>query len=348
MAFGYYSAFTVQSSQVPSTQTDFPVLIYWTDARFKTVGNGGHVQNASGYDIRPYASDGTTALTYELVYYNGTTGQLEMWVKIASLADASVVRLYYGDAGLSSDASSTSTWDSNFKGVFHFPDGSSLSVANSSQTSISPTNHSVAAIAGRVGSGAGGGANTRYIDLGTVAGLNISDPVTLSAWVKTTATNLDPSLVVGGYKNSGSFEGYGLGVSIVNNKKISFWCGDLSGGWAGSTSDVNDDAWHHIAASLNSGSVAFYKDGSADGTASRTPSMSYSGQRCLFSVSDGSGNYFLGSIDEIRISDSLRSADWLATEYNNQNDQAAFWGLAGEQTVGGSVIRKNDLLAMMQ
>lgn len=44
--FGYYSPITIDHTLVPSTQTDFPVLISVTDTRLKTVGNGGHVENA--------------------------------------------------------------------------------------------------------------------------------------------------------------------------------------------------------------------------------------------------------------------------------------------------------------
>ena len=44
-AFTHYTPFTVQTGQVPSTQTDFPVLLLPTDARFKTTGNGGNVQS---------------------------------------------------------------------------------------------------------------------------------------------------------------------------------------------------------------------------------------------------------------------------------------------------------------
>src|SRR5882724_10595290 len=80
---GYYSPVTVNSGQVPSTQTDYPVRIFQTNARFKTVGNGGHVQNANGYDIRPYSDTGcSSAITgYELAFYDGAAGTVEMYVK---------------------------------------------------------------------------------------------------------------------------------------------------------------------------------------------------------------------------------------------------------------------------
>src|SRR5712675_599468 len=122
MAFSFYSPLSINSAQVPSTQTDFPVLVSVTDARFKTVGNGGHVQNSSGFDIRPYTdSTLTTAITgYELERYNASTGEVVMWVKVSSLTSASTpFVLAYGDAGISTDGSSSSTWSNSFRSDFH-------------------------------------------------------------------------------------------------------------------------------------------------------------------------------------------------------------------------------------
>ena len=43
------------------------------------------------------------------------------------------------------------------------------------------------------------------------------------------------------------------------------------------------------------------------------------------------GQYFNGSLDEVRISNTVRSADWIATEYNNQSSPSAFYTI-GLQT----------------
>jgi len=37
-----------------------------------------------------------------------------------------------------------------------------------------------------------------------------------------------------------------------------------------------------------------------------------------------------GAIDEVRISNSARPADWIATEYNNQNSPATFYTIYPE------------------
>src|SRR6516165_11780766 len=96
----------------------------FTDNRFKTVGNGGHVQNASGFDIRPYSDSSlTTALSYELVSgsYNASTGTFQIWVLIPSLSQGLVIYLAYEDSGLSTDGTNLSAvWSANgYKSVYH-------------------------------------------------------------------------------------------------------------------------------------------------------------------------------------------------------------------------------------
>jgi hypothetical protein len=53
-------------------------------------------------------------------------------------------------------------------------------------------------------------------------------------------------------------------------------------------------------------------------------------------TSDNS-DFFGGLIDEVRISNIARSADWIQTEYNNQSDPANFHSVCSEETPSSSV-----------
>jgi len=41
---------------------------------------------------------------------------------------------------------------------------------------------------------------------------------------------------------------------------------------------------------------------------------------------------FNGLLDELRVSNTARSANWIATEYNNQSNPAAFFSVGAIQT----------------
>ena len=44
------------------------------------------------------------------------------------------------------------------------------------------------------------------------------------------------------------------------------------------------------------------------------------------------GANWLGGIDEVRMADTVRTADWIATEYNNQSSPSTFYSVVGPQT----------------
>ena len=41
---------------------------------------------------------------------------------------------------------------------------------------------------------------------------------------------------------------------------------------------------------------------------------------------------YIGNIDEVRISNVVRSPEWILTSYNNQNDAMSFFSFGPEET----------------
>lgn len=323
MAQSYYTAFTVQTGQVPSTQTNFPVLLLFTDNRFKSTGNGGHVAGSSGYDLRPYSDSAlTAALTYELVYYSASAGTFEMWVNVASLADGGVVYIGYGDAALSSDGSSTSTWDSDFTNVYHLSDTSHLGDSTSNARTL--TNDSLSNATGKINGGITGVGHTSAFSVG-------ASRVTVSAWV---------------YSTNFGANGMVVEKATVNTQwEIFFESGNLilrdGGSHDLSTAAPSNSNWHHVAGTIGASSAgALYKDGSSAATGSSSAFTDSSSALYLGSY-DNSGYFFNGTIDEVHVSKVARSANWIATEYNNQSAPTSFWSMGTETAVGAGRATKN-------
>ncbi|MDD5639130.1 MAG: LamG domain-containing protein, partial [Candidatus Pacebacteria bacterium] len=49
--------------------------------------------------------------------------------------------------------------------------------------------------------------------------------------------------------------------------------------------------------------------------------------------SNSGEDYFKGVIDSVRISNTVRSPEWIATEYANQNDPASFYTIGQEEEI---------------
>src|SRR5712692_7482054 len=70
--YSYERTITIDHTKVPnSDQTDFPVLVSGTYSYLATVGNGGKVQNANGYDIIVASEpSGNVRLDHEIESYD--------------------------------------------------------------------------------------------------------------------------------------------------------------------------------------------------------------------------------------------------------------------------------------
>jgi len=120
--YNYEKTITIQASKVSGTNTNFPVLISLTSNSLKSTANGGHVQSASGYDIRFTLGDCGTILPHQIESYDPVAGQLVAWVKIPSLPSTSntILYMFYGKSTVTTDPSSTAVWDANYMAVYHF------------------------------------------------------------------------------------------------------------------------------------------------------------------------------------------------------------------------------------
>ncbi len=117
----YQKTLTINHAKVGGDVTNFPVLVKITDTALMSAANGGHVQHASGYDLKFTLPDGTP-LSHEVERFAGNTGTLIAWVKLPVVAAATDTEflVHYGDAGIATPtANPTEVWDSQFAVVQH-------------------------------------------------------------------------------------------------------------------------------------------------------------------------------------------------------------------------------------
>lgn len=329
MAQRYYSPISINAAQVPSTQTDFPVLVSQTDARFKTTGNGGHVANSSGFDIRPYSDAAlTTALSYELERYNASSGEVIMWVKVASLSSSTTpIYLGYGDTNLNSDGSSTATWSNNFRGVWHLKDGSTLTLTDSTSGGFTLTNNNTAtATTGQIdGAVSIVRTSTQFLSNATIG---LGTAVTYSCWVNPTTFPADNPGIMCTRGATGyclmyiSSAGGNLSIQVKATADVSKL------GFA----TLTTGSWQHVALTYDSSAGLYgYRNATQSTNAAANGNLNTDPTTINIGRDSFGPHYYDGLIDEPRIANVARSADWITTEYNNQNDLTAFETLGAEQ-----------------
>jgi hypothetical protein len=326
---------TVAHSQVASTLANLPVVFSLTDPNLMAVNNGGFVGRADGSDILFTASDGATQLNHEIETYNPATGQLIAWVQVSFLTPAqdAVIYMYYGNPLSPTQQNPTGAWDANYHGVWHLPDGTTLNTADST-TGATASPYGVVAGTGKLGGGAnilGGTSFLRYTGL-TAASLDglagTGQDKTVSLWVNPNNYGFGlAGLVDKSFDDSTGYGGWGLWLQSSGKAK---W-------WSAHGLDLNDtggatipaNAWTHLTVtwSASSKTASFYVNGVLNSTQQNSAivEQSSSGQPLVLgALHNGGASSFPGMIDEVEVSNSVRPAAWIQTEYNNQASPSSF------------------------
>jgi MYXO-CTERM domain-containing protein len=214
--------------------------------------------------------------------------------------------------------------------------------------STSNANHGtatgLASVAGQVGSGISLDGSTGYMAFNS--GSSLSTPsggsFTYSTWVKTGddagAILSSRSSTDGGNLVIDLMVGYD-GVTTNSGKLMVLIRDDAGGGLVeipGGT--INDNTWHYVTLTRSGSTIQLYLDTMSQGTATSSTGSLTSNLRAIGresrwvqdSYTTTANEYLSGTIDEFRASNSVRSIDWITTDYNNQSSPATFLSLGSE------------------
>jgi hypothetical protein len=304
------------------------MLFSVTDTDLKFTSFGGGVASSTGLDILFTSSDGTTKLDHEMEYYASSTGQLISWVRIPSLSPTvdTVLYVYYGNASASDQTNKTGVWDTNYKGVWHLPNGTTLTATDSTSNGRNGTLvNTPTAVAGQI-DGAANGVTTshKYIsfsDTGLPSGAGVR---TMSGWIKETSFGTSVLLF---YGTSGNTHQMSEMRFTGTNIYLEGWSDDMN--YAGSIDTAN---WRYIVGTFDGTNGRIYLDGSlvAGPTALAWNTVLNGTGYIGHNTFDTNGD-MNGARDEMRISNIARNADWIKTEYNNQNSPGTFYSYSASE-----------------
>lgn len=331
MAYGRSSTITIPAPS--GTRTDFTFCIRGTLSDLKTVANGGYIQNTvtrvgvtcpADFALS-LSSTGSSPLSFGFAKYVATTGEYELWVKIASWTASFTMYALFGDVSVVTyqGGAQGSEFDSFTKFALHFPDGTTLSGKDFSANAIdfTPTAGAVA------GSGVVDGA----VSLNGSSNNFASTAVTLSAspmvmtwqcWAFLTGNPAAARFSLFTTTNANTAGNWSVefgSIATANSFNI------VTPGLFQYTSPANSisqNAWYHIAFTRNGtgNTYAIYingvsvtvvpSSGAGDFVDSGQPKNI--GQR-------GTGNQlWAGLLDEMKYCTTPRAAGWIADEYANQ------------------------------
>jgi len=344
--------------------TNFPVLVKLTTSRV-TYGDFG---NADGTDLRFVDSNNTSELKYHIEKWNNT-GDSFIWVKVPQIDGSSntdFIYMYYGNSGASDVQEETNVWTNNYVMVQHLDESPANGVKGHLDSTFNDNDGTPYGFSGDATTDATGkvdGADTfdealndgHYLDCGSSTSLSITDNITLSVWLYplSATTASDEQYFISKRKMSNGPHNYQFGYDYQQaGTYVEFAFYDGSS-WFEYTTDTELplNEWTYVAVTYTSGSDAkFYFNGSSVSAAqtagSSDPEMPTDNAVPVYIGSYAQGYMYTpadyrpfdGTIDEARISDTARSADWIAAQYKSMSDTFITWPAAVSISITNNVV----------
>lgn len=333
--WNYRRAITIDNSASTSTLGNFTVRVSLTASNITYSAT-----SPGGADIRFTDGTNTTPLSYEIEQWN-PNGTSEIWVKVPSLvAGTNTIYMYYGNASAVDNQTPKTAWGERYTTIQHMNDtpgpytADSTSYGNNGNkaNANAPTPDNSGKVAGAqyfAGSPA----------VSTIADQDVFSPTTndmsVSAWVQ-----VPVGAAAQGNGACGGAGAYFLGKGTTgqsewmfendNNSRLCFTMYQPGGSAYNSVSyatTINDGNYHFYEATMSyGGALILYRDGVQVATSS-TVSGTMANGTAPVTIGAVNGVYATAEIDEVRISRTVRSADWVKAEYNSANNTIASYGL---------------------
>lgn len=354
MAYAFQRTITLGKAS-NSDQSNIAVLVKLDSSNvgttFKTVGNGGHIQNtvtqSGGNPVTMPAdfiltsdSGGTIKLPYEVDFYDGANGVLWVWVLMSTLHHSTndTIYAFYDDVSVTTQQNTGSfspanVWNSNYKGVWHLPNGSTISYADSTGNSNAGSAiGSPIAAAGQIDGG---------FTMSGVSGMNITNnlasaPFTYSGWFK----------AAGGFYGSIWGTGFngGLEFRVDAGNTLSVLQAQVSN-LLTTSATYTSNAWNYGVVTWDGTTLKVYVNNNAPTSVSFSGTFNNNGNMFgnCFNIEN-----FQGTLDEGRQLASALTADWILTEYNNQSNPLTFNTIGSETATSVTTTKTISAVSRIQ
>ncbi len=344
---------SISSTNVDSTLTNFPMLIY-----ISASSGTGNADISVVFDeltadgnrkkIAVTAVDGITQRYVEIERWDDANEVAWLWVKVPSVSASATTTLclYYDSdqadnstyVGDTTDAVTHNVWDANFVGVWHMAQDPNGDPANGMKDSTSngydgtPGGTMLTAdlVDGHIGKAIDFDAVDDHVNVGTWTDLN---GATAATWE---ATAIGPALTAVDLAVMGRWNAASQFILQVDDTDDVWEAAmyDSAGSQAISISPgliAADTTFQYLAVVYDTTTANLYvdlADGGSDTNGSFSGGLITAGGTDMYLGADQDNDHNLGDkLDEVRISDTDRSVAWLkATKYSNDDNIMSYAG----------------------
>jgi trimeric autotransporter adhesin len=307
---------------VTGTLTDFPLWISLTD------GDLAARAQANGSDI--YFMSGTTQLDYQIQSFTKSTGRLDAWVRVPSLATNTTIQLRYGDVTTAHAPDVPGTF-AGYQAVWHLDDplsNATVADARNLTNGTATMLNAADSVAARLGNGFNfGGAGEQVAFTNPITG---GGAHTMSVWINQRATATNDAIIVLGNGTPNQARWFHSRYEAAT-LAVGFYTNDYS-----ANEDIIGDGWTLLHWVYDGNRMTrIYRDGAlVAGPFQHNMGINTQGVSGLLGnapVPFGTNMGLNATLDEARIINVARTAAWIAAEFANQMPGSTFYSVSLEQ-----------------
>jgi hypothetical protein len=329
--WSYRKKLTFDNSGQSEALVNFSVLVVLNSSNFDY-----SKVKSDGTDLRFIDTDNVAELKYHIEDWD-TSGNSYIWVNVPHIAansDTDYIWMYYGNPNATDVQDESATYDENYVMVQHLNETSGTHYDSTGYNNDgSPGGGVTQDATGQIDGADYFDGIDDYVEVSDSASLDITSEITIEAWVYFEGPGAkDYNSVVSKRKTN---DGYSL--QIYNDRRVLFFINGINSAEKYIVSDalVKDNEWSYIVAKYDGSNLYLFIDGVEKSETTDQTSIVANNEPLRIGT-DRTGRYFNGTIDEVRISNIARSADWIMAQYLSMNNSFITSGDAAGR--GGSVV----------
>jgi biopolymer transport protein ExbB len=319
---------TANGANIQENLSEIPILIRLHSGNFNFAN-----AKEDGSDLRFVSSEDLNLLKHHVERFDMIDEIALIWVKLPRLGgndNQGHIWMYYGYGEAMGGQDAKSTYDAGFGAVYHFDEIEGTpkdSSAIGTPTSAFSGSLGLPAVIG-LGLSLNGGGNR--LALADNPALGLASGFTFSAWVRIAAAQTDALLFHRGTAETHLRIGIeGTRVYAALKDKEQTWETERS-------ADLPPGAWHQVTVTAVPGQrLTVYLDAlemSFTDLPASPPALT--GELSIGAATDGS-RPFMGEIDQLEVSTTGRSADWIRASFAAQGPDGLLYAFGVEEMGGG-------------
>jgi len=295
-------------ADVAATPQNVPVLIRLSLANFSYFND----TKADGSDFRLIAGDDKTPLKFHFERYDPQNQMAFLWVDVPQITGGSKtekIYAYYGNPDAPAASDVAGTYDASQALVLSFAESAGLPKDSTAYKNDATASTAALTPASLIAGGAKfSGRESITIPASATLRLLPNQGFTASAWLK--IEQVQTAVVFALTEQDRSVE-----VGIEGGKLVAHARVGGTPVTVAQASDLTLSQWHHVALTAGAGKITLYVDGAAAGSAPVT--LQEIGGNFSIGAADGA-RFLTGDIDEVEVSKTARSADWIKASARSQ------------------------------